>query len=174
MLMVLFDILVSHRRMSRWHEKRIQQHLKDQQATQQAKLDLQRRLNSNAEASTSQSSAHQASSFQHPDMQAFTGNPSTDEAANTSSADQATVSDQQHQHHHQSNNVSASQELLMIIMCTCNMSSRMVITPCCPAIVAVRLGSPLLNLLASARLCPPLLTSAHQMLWQNLSPPDHA
>lgn len=56
MLMVLFDILVSHRRMSRWHEKRIQSHLRDQQATQQAKQELQRRLDSNSQTSTSQAS----------------------------------------------------------------------------------------------------------------------
>ena len=64
MMMVLFDILVSHRRMSRWHEKRIQAHLKDQQATQQAKQELQQRLQSNGQASTSQATAEQAASGQ--------------------------------------------------------------------------------------------------------------
>ena len=64
MLMVLFDILVSHRQMSRWHEKRIQAHLKDQQATQHAKQELLRRLKSNGEASTSQAASAEPSSIQ--------------------------------------------------------------------------------------------------------------
>lgn len=70
MLMVLFDILVSHRRMSRWHEKRIQAHLRDQQATQHAKQELQQRLESNAQASTSQ-----ASETQTPNGQASASQP---------------------------------------------------------------------------------------------------
>ena len=53
MLMVIFDILVSHRRMSKWHEKRIQSSLKEQQAMHEAKLELQQRIDSNAQASTS-------------------------------------------------------------------------------------------------------------------------
>ena len=55
MLMVLFDILVSHRRMGKWHEKRIQSHLREQQAIHSAKLEWQQRIDSNAQASTSQS-----------------------------------------------------------------------------------------------------------------------
>ena len=55
MLMVIFDILVSHRRMSKWHERRIQAHLREQQAMHTAKLELQQRLSSNAHASTSHS-----------------------------------------------------------------------------------------------------------------------
>ena len=57
MLMVMFDILVSHRRMSKWHERRIQAHLREQQAMHTAKLDLQHRLASHAAASTSSSHA---------------------------------------------------------------------------------------------------------------------
>ena len=57
MLMVIFDILVSHRRMSKWHERRIQAHLREQQAMHAAKLELQQRLSSNAHASTSHSHA---------------------------------------------------------------------------------------------------------------------
>ena len=57
MLMVIFDILVSHRRMSKWHERRIQAHLREQQAMHTAKLELQQRLSSNAHASTSHSHA---------------------------------------------------------------------------------------------------------------------
>lgn len=57
MLMVIFDILVSHRRMSKWHERRIQSHLREQQAMHTAKLELQQRLSSNAQASTSQNHA---------------------------------------------------------------------------------------------------------------------
>ena len=53
MLMVIFDILVSHRRMSKWHEKRIQSCLREQQAMHAAKLDVQQRIDSNAQASTS-------------------------------------------------------------------------------------------------------------------------
>ena len=58
MLMVLFDILVSHRRMSKWHEKQIQSHLLDQQAIYTAKLELQQRIDSNAQASSSRSEPH--------------------------------------------------------------------------------------------------------------------
>ena len=54
MLMVIFDILVSHRHMGKWHEKRIQSHLREQQAIHSAKLELQQRIDSNAQASTSQ------------------------------------------------------------------------------------------------------------------------
>lgn len=57
MLMVIFDILVSHRQMSKWHERRIQAHLREQQAMHTAKLELQQRLSSNAHASTSHSHA---------------------------------------------------------------------------------------------------------------------
>ena len=50
--MVIFDILASHRRMSKWHEKRIQSHFRDQQGMHAAKLELQQRVDSNAQAST--------------------------------------------------------------------------------------------------------------------------
>ena len=43
--------------MSKWHERRIQSHLREQQAMHTAKLELQHRLSSNAQASTSQSHA---------------------------------------------------------------------------------------------------------------------
>lgn len=73
MLMVLFDILVSHRRMSKWHEKRIQAHLKDQQATQQAKQELLLRLESNGQASTSQAAPAESPSIQTATAQLSSG-----------------------------------------------------------------------------------------------------
>lgn len=51
--MVMFDILVSHRRMSKWHEKKIQGYLRLQQAMQAERIELQLRIDSNAHASTS-------------------------------------------------------------------------------------------------------------------------
>lgn len=94
MLMVLFDILVSHRRMSRWHEKRIQVHLKEQQVTQQAKSDLQRRLNSNAEASTSQPSPHQALNGQHAEAQPFRRQTDSSKASSNHTSSHESVAQQ--------------------------------------------------------------------------------
>ncbi len=68
MLMVIFDILASHRRMSKWHEKRIQASLREQQAMHTARMDLQQRIDSNAQASTSHAEPQSAASHhaEHP------------------------------------------------------------------------------------------------------------
>ena len=68
MLMVIFDILASHRRMSKWHEKRIQASLREQQTMHTARLDLQQRIDSNAQASTSHAEPPAAASrhAEHP------------------------------------------------------------------------------------------------------------
>ncbi len=68
MLMVIFDILASHRRMSKWHEKQIQASLREQQTMHTARLDLQQRIDSNAQASTSHAEAQSAASHhaEHP------------------------------------------------------------------------------------------------------------
>lgn len=62
MLMVIFDILASHQRMSKWHEKRIQASLREQQAMHATRLDLQQRIDSNAQASTSHAEPQTAAS----------------------------------------------------------------------------------------------------------------
>jgi hypothetical protein len=41
--MVIFDVLVSHFRMSRWHEERIAQHLAQAAALQEARGELEQR-----------------------------------------------------------------------------------------------------------------------------------
>lgn len=72
MLMVIFDILASHQRMSKWHEKRIQASLREQQTMHTARLDLQQRINSNAQASTSHAEPETAASHhaEHPGQNA--------------------------------------------------------------------------------------------------------
>ena len=62
MLMLIFDILASHRRMSKWHEKRIQASLREQQTMHTARLELQQRIDSNAQASTSHAEPQTAAS----------------------------------------------------------------------------------------------------------------
>lgn len=72
MLMVIFDILASHQRMSKWHEKGIQASLREQQTMHTARLDLQQRINSNAQASTSHAEPETAASHhaEHPGQNA--------------------------------------------------------------------------------------------------------
>ena len=53
-LMVVFDILLSHHRMTKWHEQRVQQHLQDMAVLQAAVAQQEERLHSHAAASTSQ------------------------------------------------------------------------------------------------------------------------
>ena len=53
-LMVVFDILLSHHRMTKWHEQRVQHHLQDMAVLQAAVAQQEERLHSHAAASTSQ------------------------------------------------------------------------------------------------------------------------
>ena len=52
--MVVFDILLSHHRMTKWHEQRVQQHLQDIAVLHAAVAQQEERLHSHAAASTSQ------------------------------------------------------------------------------------------------------------------------
>ena len=56
-LAVIFDILVSHRRMAKWHEERIAQHVQDAARLAEQREQMAQRLASHQQASTSSSKA---------------------------------------------------------------------------------------------------------------------
>ncbi len=64
-LAVIFDILVSHRRMAKWHEEKIRQHVQDAAHLAEQREQLTQRLASHQQATSSSSSSKPRSGSPH-------------------------------------------------------------------------------------------------------------